>query len=83
MRLRDKLREEKPCIYRSELRHSFRSVSLNAMMRSSPLESRIRISSVLRVIDCLIFVQNTGSIPGASHTLPVTVRPDFDHCHRT
>ncbi len=58
MRLRDKLRDEKPYIYRGELRHSFRSISLNAMMRStSPLESRIRISSALRIIDCLILLQ--------------------------
>ena len=50
-------------------RHSFRYVSLNGITRStSPLESRIRISSALRIIDCLIFVANTGSIPGASHT---------------
>src|SRR5438477_1465073 len=71
VRLRDKLRNEKPCIYRGELRHSFRSISLNAMMRStSPLESRIRISSALRIIDCLILLQKNGFDAGRLKTHP-------------
>src|SRR5207244_12263963 len=71
VRLRDKLRDEKPCIYRGELRHSFRSVPLNAMMRAtSPLESRIRLSSALRIIDGLIFVQKDGFDAGRLKTHP-------------